>query len=110
MSMAEVHIERLLGRRVRSADGKVVGRLEEFRVDMIDGEPCVTEFHIGGAALIERITGFASELPLLRSLPFVRTEYRVRWQDVDLSDPRNPRLSLRYAELEPVRRDVPERP
>lgn len=108
MSATEVHIERLLGRRVRDADGRVVGRLEEFRVDIIDGEPCVTEFHIGGAALIERITGFASALPLLQSLPFVRTEYRVRWQDVDLSDPSNPRVRVRCAELEAVQRDKPE--
>lgn len=96
----EVHVEQLLGYRVRDPDGRVVGRLEEFRVEVVDGEAVITEFHIGSAAVLERITGFASELPFLRHLPFKFTEYRVRWQDMDLSDPRNPRVRVRRDELE----------
>ena len=100
----EAHVELLLGRRVRDADGGVIGRLEDFRVDVIHGESCVTEYHVGAAAVVERITGFASCLPLIDRLPFLRTEYRVRWQDMDLSDPRHPRIHLRRAELERVPR------
>jgi sporulation protein YlmC with PRC-barrel domain len=95
----EVHVEQLLGYRVRDPDGCVVGRLEEFRVDIVDGEAVVTEFHIGGAAVLERIAGFASELPLVRHLPFTFTKYRVPWQDMDLSDPERPRVRVPRAEL-----------
>ena len=95
----EAHVERLLGYRVRDCDGCVVGRLEEFRVEVIDGEAVVTEFHIGSGGLLERIAGFMSELPLIRYLAFSTTEYCVRWQDVDLSDPRRPRLRITRAEL-----------
>jgi hypothetical protein len=99
MRTAEAHVEQLLGRRMLDIDGLTVGRLEEFRVELIDGEAVVTEFHVGGAALLERIAGFVTQLPFLSLLPFVRTEYRIRWQDVDLSDARHPRLRVRRAEL-----------
>ena len=98
-ALVEVHVEQLLGFRVRDPDGCVVGRLEEFRVEVVDGEAVITEFHIGSAAVLERITGFASQLPLLRHLPFKFTEYRVRWQDMDLSDPDNPRIRVRRGAL-----------
>jgi sporulation protein YlmC with PRC-barrel domain len=104
----EAHVERLLGFRVRDADGRVLGRLEDFRVEIVDGEAVVTEFHIGSAAFVERITGFVSQLPLIEHLPFELKEYRVRWQDVDLSDPRHPRVRVRRDTLIRVSRDAPE--
>ncbi|HEY4218278.1 MAG TPA: hypothetical protein VGM67_14145 [Gemmatimonadaceae bacterium] len=106
-TMAEVHVEQLLGYRVRDPDGTVLGRLEDFQVEIVDGEAVVTEFHIGGAAIIERIAGFMAELPVIKYLPFGVTEYRVRWQDVDLSDGRRPRVRVRKSELTRVRRDAP---
>jgi sporulation protein YlmC with PRC-barrel domain len=102
---AEVHVERLLGRRVRDAEGKKIGRLEEFRVEVIDGEACITEFHIGGGAVVERIAAFAAQLPFITLLPFARYEYRLSWRDVDLSDQRRPMVRLRRGELIRVRRD-----
>ncbi|MEO6877784.1 MAG: hypothetical protein ABI205_04840 [Gemmatimonadaceae bacterium] len=101
---AEVHVERLLARRVRDADGVDVGRLEEFRVEVIDGEASITEFHIGGGAFVERIVGFAAELPFISMLPIPRYEYRVSWRDIELSNERPPRLRVRKAELTRVRR------
>ena len=68
MSVREIHVELLLGRKVRDADDRVVGRIEELRSAIVDGERVVTEFHIGPAALLERIGVVASELPLLRLL------------------------------------------
>jgi hypothetical protein len=105
--LAEVHVEQLLGKRIHDVDGAVLGRLEDFRVEIVDGETVVTEFHIGGAAIIERIAGFMSELPIVEHLPFGLTEYRVRWQDVDLSDSRRPRVTVRKADLRRVPRDAP---
>jgi hypothetical protein len=101
----EAHVEQLLGRRVRDADGEIVGRLEEFRVEIIGGEPVVTEFHVGGAAVLERIGAFGAQMPFFSWLPFTPHEYRIRWQDVDLSDPRHPRLRVRRSELRRVPRD-----
>jgi len=106
-NQAEVHVEQVLGKRVRDLDGAVLGRLEDFRVEIVDGETVITEFHIGGAAIIERIAGFMSELPIIEHLPFGLTEYRVRWQDVDLSDSRRPHVTVRKADLRRVPRDAP---
>jgi sporulation protein YlmC with PRC-barrel domain len=104
--MMEAHVERLIGARVRDCDGVSVGRLEEMKVEIIDGEPVVTEFHIGTGAAIERIAGFVRQLPFFSSLPFHPTEFLVPWTIVDLTDPSHPRLTVGKAELRPVRRAV----
>ena len=54
----EIHIEQILGRKVRDENGVIIGRLEEFVVERQNGESVVTEFHVGPAALYERIGGF----------------------------------------------------
>jgi len=101
----EVHVESLLGRRVYDRDGEVVGRIEEFRIDEVDGETVVVEFHAGPAALLERLGGAALRLPFLRAIPFVRREYLIPWQVMDLSKPDRPRLSCRVDELRRVKSD-----
>lgn len=98
----EVHVERLLGRRVRDFNGVVIGRLEELRCETVDGETVVVEVHVGPAALGERLGGFLFQLPFLRYLPFERWEYRVPWDQVDLGDLEHPRLRCRREELERV--------
>jgi sporulation protein YlmC with PRC-barrel domain len=101
MGAAEAHIELMLGKRVRDVDGHVVGRLEEFRVEIADdGDYVVTEFHIGPAALLERIAGFVVQLPFFRTLPSVKGPYRVSWTQIDLSDPEQLRLTVRREELQ----------
>jgi hypothetical protein len=95
----ERHIEQLLGRQVRDVDGVVVGRLEEFRVSLIDGDPVVTEFHIGPAALLERVGGFVHQLPFFSLLPWKPTMYCVASADMDLDDARRPRVRRRRADL-----------
>src|SRR5438067_13643619 len=105
MDITEAHVERLLGKRVRDADGEVVGRLQEFHVDIVGGDYLVTEFHIGPAALLERIAGFFTQLPLLKLIPIPKWEYRVPWSALDLSEPWQPRLRVRKADL---RRTPPE--
>ena len=101
----ELHVERLLGCRVHDRDGKVLGRLEEIRVDEIDGELVALEFHIGAHAIVERLGGFALQLPFFNHLPVARFEYRVAWQLMDFSDPRRPRVTCRREELERVKRE-----
>jgi len=100
MKITEVHVEHLLGRRVVDVDDRAIGRLEEFRADVVEGELVVTEFHVGGAALIERIAAFVTQLPFFSLIPFARRGYRVSWRDLDLSDPLRPRVQRRRDQLE----------
>jgi len=102
MTFHEAHVERLLGRPVHDVDGVVVGRLEEFHVEIVDGDYVVTEYHIGAAALIERVGAFVSQLPFFRYIPFARKGYRVPWADLDLSDPLHPRVTVRREELREI--------
>lgn len=95
MKYLEAHVEQLLGRRVVDADGIVVGRLEEMRAEIIDGELVVTEFHIGAGAALERIGEFVTQLPFLRYIPYTRHMYRVPWDQFDLSDTLRPRVRVR---------------
>jgi hypothetical protein len=95
----EVHFERLLSRKVVDADGRSVGRLEEIHARRRDGALVVTEYVLGAAGLMERL----SLGPLVRGLlgqwlPQA-TSYTVGWSDMDLSDPERPRLHLRLADL-----------
>jgi len=92
MTFSEAHVERLLGAKVHDSEGCVVGRVEELQVEIVDGDHVVTEFHVGGAAMIERIAAFMTQLPFLRHIPFTRPGYRVSWADVDLTDPSHPRV------------------
>ena len=105
MKFIEAHVEHLLGRRVRDPDDCIVGRLEEFRVDIVDGDYVITEFHIGGAAVFERIAAFVTQLPFLRYIPFARKGYRVSWETLDLSDPRSPRTRVPRAQLQQMSLD-----
>lgn len=99
MSLSEIHVEKLLGRRVRDVDGHVIGRLEELHVELRDSEHVVTEFLIGPAAALERIGVFLSQMPYFRLLPMPKTEYCVPWELMDLSDLRHPRVRARRDEL-----------
>src|SRR5690349_2357227 len=97
----ELALERLLGRRVRDAGGRHAGRLEEVHAHRRGGEVVVTEWVLGTAGLIERL----SLGPVLRALLGTRlyphsARYTVAWDELDLSDPERPRLSCRVEELE----------
>jgi hypothetical protein len=70
-----------------------------LRVDVIEGETVVTEFHLGPTAIWERLGGFALQLPFARFLPIARHEYRLPWSMLDLSDPDHPRVLERRSNL-----------
>lgn len=82
----EIHLERLLGRRVHDNQGRVIGRIEEFELAVANGETIITEFHLGPSALWERLGGAALHLPFLRALPWRPTRRQIAWQHMDLSD------------------------
>jgi len=95
---AECRVELLVGRKVRAGDGRVVGRIEEFRAEREHDYYVVTEFHLGPSALIEALAvrhfGF--------TVPGRVHGYRVRWDQLDLSDQEHPRLTCPVEELERI--------
>ena len=102
MEYLEAHVEHLLGRHVVDVDGKSVGRVEELRAEIVDGETVVTELHVGTVAFFERIAAFVTQLPFFEYIPFARSGYKVPWQQFDLSNPRALRVKVRRDELRQI--------
>ena len=92
----EVHVELLLGRRVRDVNGEVVGRIMNVIAERRATECFVSEYHLGAAALLTRmgITGAN-----LVGIPARAQPIRVPWQCMDLSDPAHPRLTVTQEEV-----------
>lgn len=99
----ELHVERLIGKKVRDAAGEVVGRIGEFIVEYVDGDLVLTEVHIGPWAMLERVGAFITQLPYFASIHFERWRFRVAWDRFDWANPDEPRLRVRRTELERVR-------
>jgi hypothetical protein len=94
MSAQEIQLELAVGRRVRTPDGQVVGRLEEVRAD---DDWRITEYLIGTMGLLERLS--ISTLSVFGIARKARG-YRARWDQLDLRDPRHPRLTCRREDLD----------
>jgi len=94
MSAQEIQLELAIGRRVRTPGGQVVGRLEEVRAD---DDWRITEYLIGTIGLLERLS--VSTLSVFGIARKARG-YRVRWDQLDLRDPRRPRLTCPREDLE----------
>lgn len=99
----ELRVERVIGKTVRDAAGAVVGRLGELVVENVGGEYVLTEVHIGPSALLERVGVFVTQLPYFALIRVPPWQCRVGWRQVDWSDPDNPRLRVRKADLERTR-------
>ena len=100
MAKREIHLELLLSKRVTDQEGKPVGRIEEVRAKEQDGEWVVEEYHVGPAALLERLSASGIGGRFLR-MAGVRDHpgYRVPWDKLDLSDPDKPKLLCEVSEL-----------
>jgi hypothetical protein len=92
---AALRLDRLLGREVYTANNRRLGRLEEFRAEKRGTEWVVTEYVIGSAGLVERL-GLGARL-ILGLKP--EGGYLARWDQLDLGDPRRPRLTCAVGEL-----------
>jgi len=101
----DVHVELLLGTKVRDTDGNIVGRIEELRVDREDNSCRVESYLIGASALIERLSAWTLIRPVARALHAHKLYqvYDVRWQDMDLSDPARPKLRIARSDLRHVK-------
>jgi sporulation protein YlmC with PRC-barrel domain len=87
--MTRFRVDDLLGRRVRDANGRSIGRINEVRADEVGGELLILEYHLGTAAILERV---GLSLMRLAGLPGSRDPVKVPWNRMDVSDPRKPRL------------------
>ena len=92
----QVPFEMLLGTLVRDCEGVRVGRIYDVAVEQRADGPVVTEWHLGYAALGQRLGVRALHLLGIRKrfAPLC-----VPWRQMDLSDPERPRLRCRKDEL-----------
>ena len=95
--MIEVHAELLFGKRVRDANGVVVGRIRSIAVEKVANECFVKEYGLGTVAFLSRM-GIAAVN--LFGVNLKRRPRTIPWQVMDLSDPEDPRLKVTLAELE----------
>ncbi|HEY8188412.1 MAG TPA: hypothetical protein VIF64_20245 [Pyrinomonadaceae bacterium] len=104
MSKQEINLELLLGRRVLSLNGRSIGRVEEVQAELRKGRCFVTEFHVGSYAMLERLAAFSigrAALPLLRARK-KHGGYRIAWDQLDFSNPDQPRLNCEVNKLKPI--------
>ena len=104
MATREIHLELLIGKRVFALNGQSIGRLEEVRAELNNRGSCfVTEFLVGSYAVLERLAALKIGRAMLRVLRLRKSEgYRIRWDQIDLSDPRRPQLACEVDELLPL--------
>jgi sporulation protein YlmC with PRC-barrel domain len=94
--MKTIRFEELLGRQVHGPDGKRVGRILAVTVER-DGEDCVVrEYLLGTAALFTRLGLTAGRLV---GVPIKRKPLCIPWDQLDVGDPRKPRLLCPADEL-----------
>jgi sporulation protein YlmC with PRC-barrel domain len=89
--MRELRVELLVGRKVVDRKGRKVGRIEEIVAEYRGTELVVTEVHVGRRGMAERFS--------LRAQVRDKTPTKLRWSDLDLSDPDHPRLTKSIEEL-----------
>jgi hypothetical protein len=89
-----LRLETLVGRRVRTAANRVIGRLEEVRVELSSGHYVITEYVIGPAGLFERLG-----LSLRNLVGRKGSGYVARRDQLDITDPEHPRLTCALGDL-----------
>ena len=106
MSKRELHVELLLGEKVFAMNGLSIGRLEEIRTESNRGHFYVKEFLVGKYAVLERLAAWRIGRALLHVFGARQSEgYRIRWDQLDLSDPRRLRLMCEVDELMRLKRE-----
>lgn len=90
-----LRLDLLVGREVYTANNRRLGRLHEFRAEQRAAGWVITEYVIGGAALLERL-GLGVRL-ILGLQP--AAGYVARWDQLDLSNPKRPRLTCPVQDL-----------
>ena len=106
MTKQQLHVELLLGGKVFALNGQSIGRLEEIRTEINSGHFFVAEFLVGNYAVLERLAAWRIGRAVLRVLGVGRRDgYRIRWDQLDLSDPQRLRLLCDVDDLMPLRQE-----
>ena len=102
-SSRELHVEALLGHKLCDSEGKTLGRIEEFVAEIVGTDWVVLEVHVGRGALIERLIEISTLVPFFGFVERrANKRYRLRWDQLDVSDPQRPRATVRRQELQLV--------
>ena len=105
MSSQFLNVELLLGEKVFAMNGLPIGRLEEIRTQINKGHFFVSEFLVGDYAMLERLAAWRVGRALLRVTGKRKEGYRIRWDQMDLSDPGHPRVLCGVDELMPMQEE-----
>lgn len=101
--MSEIRVELLLGRAIHDTNGEKVGRIEEIRGEKRDKDYLVEAYLVGASALVQRLAAWSLVRPIRGILgKSLYSMYRVPWNEMDLSDPHHPRLTIPKAGLHRV--------
>src|SRR4051812_6593578 len=95
----EIALERIVGRKVYTKNGRAIGRLEEIHAENIDGDLQIVEFMIGPLALLERLATAVRLQSLLRWFGRRSKSYCLPWFAVDLTNPEHPLVRGTMQEL-----------
>ena len=101
----DIPIELLLGKKVLDVNGDSVGRIEEFRAEEESNSCRVEAYLIGASAVIQRLSAWTLVRPMKRALRSrnVYSVFEVPWQEMDLTDPKRPRLRIAKGDLRHAR-------
>jgi hypothetical protein len=90
-----LYLDELLGRMLVAGNNRPVGRLEEFRSEQRGDYFYIVQYVIGSAGLMNRLNVG------LKALFGKSAGGKVaRWDQVDISDPKHPRLTCSVEELQ----------
>jgi hypothetical protein len=99
-----VAVQGLVGRSVRDLNGRSAGRIEAIRAERIGPRCVVHELELGAEAWLSRIGASSSHLFGFGSR---RDPLRVPWQQIDLSEPSEPRLRCTLDQLKAMQPQLP---
>jgi len=94
MKQRRIRAEFLLSRTVRDIDGRRAGRIEEIEVENSSQGCFVTGFVLGTKGLLQRLS-FRGIAPLFIPSMSAKRQKRAKavpWQQMDLTNPKRPRL------------------
>jgi len=97
-----IHLERLVNKKVRDPNGRSAGRIEEVRA-RVTADGCLVEAYLlGRAGLMARLSipGLTRMLLGFAGAKGGATAREVPWHQMDLTDPRHPRLRCTLEELD----------
>lgn len=96
----EIHLESLLGKRVRDPSGHSLGRIEEIIAEQRGLDWVVVEVQTGPGAMVARLVEISTLVPFAEFLQRSVARHRIAWHQLDLGDPDHPRTTVMRDEIE----------